>query len=260
MNKSYLECVVNDRGFTNKPPQISSIAPTLRAQDHGNQPKVIEAYKDGIIIDDTYGFDSDIRIYGECSPTLRAERQGLKVLEENGGDDMNEVKQPEIEVVGMLDISSHDHSRRVHDPEGLCPTLTAVSGGTHHIKIFDISKFRVRKLTPTEYGRLQAFPVDDGWEQVVSDSQAYKQFGNAVTVSVVAAIGGAIKNYLDSIFGAEEETEETDLSDAPPEIKEQIIANAELLEEKETRRTSGLEFFTNEELLAELNRRMTAKA
>lgn len=144
------------------------------------------------------------------------------------------------------------------------------------MKVFDISKFRVRKLTPTEYGRLQAFPVDDGWEQVVSDSQAYKQFGNAVTVSVVAAIGGAIKNYLDSIFGAEEETEETDFSDAPPEIKEQILANAEKLEaldaektattetavktdDKPAIKTSGLEFFSNEELLAELNRRMTAK-
>ena len=50
--------------------------------------------------------------------------------------------QPEIKVVGMLDISSHDHSRRVHDPDGLCPTLTAVAGGTHHIKIFDPTKYR----------------------------------------------------------------------------------------------------------------------
>ena len=38
---NYFECVVNDRGFVNKPAQISDIAPTLRAQEHGNQPKVI---------------------------------------------------------------------------------------------------------------------------------------------------------------------------------------------------------------------------
>ena len=124
---------------------------------------------------------------------LRLELDILEVTGVNEGMNDN----PEIKVVGMLDISSHDHSRRVHDTEGLCPTLTAVAGGTHHIKIFDVSKFRVRKLTPTEYGRLQAFPVDDGWEQVVSDSQAYKQFGNAVTVTVVTAIGGAIKDFLD---------------------------------------------------------------
>ena len=85
----------------------------------------------------------------------------------------------DIKVVGLLDISSHDHSRRVHDPEGISPTgisptgisptATAVAGGTHHIKIFDHTKYRVRKLTPTEYGRLQAFPMDN-WKQVVSNS------------------------------------------------------------------------------------------
>lgn len=65
--------------------------------------------------------------------------------------------------------------------------LLLVGGGYREVKILDLTKFRVRKLTPTEYGRLQAFPMED-WEQVVSDSQAYKQFGNAVTVSVVEAI------------------------------------------------------------------------
>lgn len=109
-------------------------------------------------------------------------------------------KEPAIEVVGMLDIPSHDHSRRVHDPEGISPTITAVSGGTHHIKIFDYSRFRVRKLTPTEYGRLQAFPMDS-WRQVVSNSQAYKQFGNAVTCSVAKAIGTSIADFLDAALG-----------------------------------------------------------
>jgi len=182
----------------------------------------------------------------------------------------NNATQPDIKCVGMLDISSHDHSRRVHDTEGISPTLTAVAGGTHHIKIFDVSRFRVRKLTPTEYGRLQAFPVDDGWEQVVSDSQAYKQFGNAVTKNVVTAIGKNIKAFLDRNLRRAEPEEATDFSDAPQEIKDQIIENAELLEARDeqktgpgpetTPKTSGLEFFSNEELLAELNRRMTAHA
>ena len=179
--------------------------------------------------------------------------------------------QPEIKVVGMLDISSHDHSRRVHDPDGLCPTLTAVAGGTHHIKIFDPTKYRVRKLTPTEYGRLQAFPVDDGWEQVVSDSQAYKQFGNAVTKTVVTAIGKSIKAFLDKNLRKAEPEEVTDFSDIAPEDKATIIANAGALEardeekaiktdDKPAAKSSGLEFFSNEELLAELNRRMAAHA
>lgn len=102
---------------------------------------------------------------------------------------------PQIEVIGLLDISSHDHSRRVHDPEGLSPTPTAVAGGTHHNKIFDYGRYRVRKLTPTEYGRLQAFPMET-WKQVVSDSQAYKQFGNAVTTTVVTAIAENLKTII----------------------------------------------------------------
>lgn len=53
-----------------------------------------------------------------------------------------------VVVLGMLETTGYDHSRRVHDPEGIAPTATAVARGTHHIKIFDYSRFRVRKLTP----------------------------------------------------------------------------------------------------------------
>jgi DNA (cytosine-5)-methyltransferase 1 len=48
------------------------------------------------------------------------------------------------------------------------------------------TKGTVRRLTPTECERLQAFP--DGWTAGQSDSARYKQLGNAVTVSVVAWI------------------------------------------------------------------------
>ena len=36
----------------------------------------------------------------------------------------------------------------------------------------------------------------DEWEQVVSDSQAYKQFGNAVTTTVAQAVAEAIKEVI----------------------------------------------------------------
>lgn len=117
-----------------------------------------------------------------------------------GGQTVMVFEPLEVKVVGMLDIKSHDHNRRVHDSEGISPTATAVAGGTHHIKIFDYSKYRVRKLTPTEYGRLQAFPMDT-WKQVVSNSQAYKQFGNAVTVTLAEAIGRSVIGYLNNALG-----------------------------------------------------------
>lgn len=118
------------------------------------------------------------------------------------GDKTVLIIEPGINVLGSLGTigTTSEHNNRVHDPEGISPTATAVAGGTHHIKIFDYSKYRVRKLTPTEYGRLQAFPMDT-WKQVVSNSQAYKQFGNAVTVTLANAIGTSVIEYLNSVLG-----------------------------------------------------------
>ena len=49
-----------------------------------------------------------------------------------------------------------------------------------------IEGYRVRRLTPREYARLQGFP--ESYQQVVSDTQFYKQMGNAVSVNVAEAI------------------------------------------------------------------------
>ena len=41
----------------------------------------------------------------------------------------------------------------------------------------------------------------DTWKQVVSNSQAYKQFGNAVTVTLAEGVGKSVIDYLDSVLG-----------------------------------------------------------
>lgn len=61
---------------------------------------------------------------------------------------------------------------------------------------------RIRRLTPTECERLQAYP--DGWTKYgvnekgetveISDSQRYKCLGNSVTTSVIKAIVERIKS------------------------------------------------------------------
>jgi len=51
--------------------------------------------------------------------------------------------------------------------------------------------FRIRRLTPIECERLQGFP--DNFTQGVSDTQRYRQLGNAVTVSVVYEIAKRLK-------------------------------------------------------------------
>ena len=54
-----------------------------------------------------------------------------------------------------------------------------------------ISKSNIRRLTPTECERLQGFP--DGWTEGQSDTQRYKQLGNAVSVPVVRAVAEKLK-------------------------------------------------------------------
>lgn len=71
-------------------------------------------------------------------------------------------------------------------------TLTSSGGGsTVRAGSFGVTDgYRIRKLTPRECWRLQGFPdwAFDKAQEVNSNSQLYKQAGNSVTVSVIAAI------------------------------------------------------------------------
>jgi len=60
---------------------------------------------------------------------------------------------------------------------------------------------RIRRLTPRECFRLQGYKEEqiDKILAVTSDSQAYKQAGNGVTVNVVYAIGLRIKAVWDEM-------------------------------------------------------------
>ena len=53
---------------------------------------------------------------------------------------------------------------------------------------------KVRRLTPRECARLQGF--SENFKIPVSDTQAYKQFGNAVTVNVATAVAYMVKRAL----------------------------------------------------------------
>ena len=154
----------------------------------------------------------------------------------------------------------HENTRRVYDVSGICPTIPTAQGGgvmtkiaipiihntltgaigrqgsskeyieslkkvTEALKVknsVELNDFKIRRLTPTECERLQAFP--DGWTKygydesdknyhtfesifqlkylkwikkkvthkkptlLISDSQRYKCLGNAVTTNSVSAI------------------------------------------------------------------------
>ncbi len=54
-----------------------------------------------------------------------------------------------------------------------------------------------RKLTPREAGRLQGFP--DSFKIPVSDTQAYKQFGNSVAVSVIEELAKKVLKGIEDM-------------------------------------------------------------
>ena len=58
-----------------------------------------------------------------------------------------------------------------------------------------INREDIRRMTPREWARLQGFP--DSYELPVADTHLYKQFGNSVSVPVIAAIARLAKRQLD---------------------------------------------------------------
>jgi len=61
---------------------------------------------------------------------------------------------------------------------------------------------KIRRLTPLECERLQGFP--DNWTNYeISDTQRYKQLGNAVTVNVIKAIGEKFIDVIDDDYEPE---------------------------------------------------------
>jgi len=62
---------------------------------------------------------------------------------------------------------------------------------------------RPRRLTPQECARLMGFDRGERrWSIPVSDTQAYRQFGNAVVVPVVEFLANAMKDHLANALGS----------------------------------------------------------
>ena len=85
---------------------------------------------------------------------------------------------------------------------------------------------RPRRLTPLECARLMGFDRGDRrWKIPVSDTQAYRQFGNAVVVPVVEFIAEAMKPHIEAALS----TASTHLITAPVTVtrpdREPAVAN-----------------------------------
>lgn len=91
-------------------------------------------------------------------------------------------------------VGKGGQGNRIYDANGIAITQTAQGAGIgSNTELYWVDT-RLRKLTPRECARLQGFP--DWFEFPVSDTQAYKQMGNAVTVNVVREIGKELLAYF----------------------------------------------------------------
>lgn len=211
--------IIDDQGRANKKLIPSDICPTLRAQSHSNEPKVIDAIYNS----------REPRVSDTC-PTLRSERTGLLVKEGTplAYDEQNNTLRTDG-TVGTLttDGSSPKHNNRVnvgglpireatnkgysvaYPGDGVnigMPSSTTRRGRVNHglantltttseMGVVDHT-IRIRRLTPREAWRLQGFPdeyFDKAKAAGISDSQLFKAAGNAVTVNVAFAIGLKLK-------------------------------------------------------------------
>lgn len=153
--------------------------------------------KKNIIYDD---YNSNIPDDQECigtitptcgSPTMR---NGKKIIEESQSIEIKQATKEgsiKCKVGGCYDASFPDSKTRrgrVQEGGDVTPTLTASnSENIHYVE----TQYRIRKLTPKECWRLMGF-TDQDFEKAkaagVSNSQLYKQAGNAIVKQVLMAI------------------------------------------------------------------------
>lgn len=183
---------VNDDGYTTTVPTRyrgcggeTYIKSETKIQVIGRDPERITGY----------------RVYNEkgLAPTLVTAQGGgcIPYILDKGVKIKNGTKQGYQEArvgdsINIQFINSDNRRGRV----GVKISNTLTTGGNMGTLEWAGEKYRIRKLTPKECWRLQGFS-DEAFEKAratgMSDSQLYKQAGNAVTVNVVYAIGKLLK-------------------------------------------------------------------
>lgn len=188
--------IAEEKKFSN--PQIGRIydvrgcSPTLSTmQGGGREPKIIVAMR-GRNPDNP----SDRTAGSPTEQRLEPNMQGISnCLTSVQKDNLVLIKQAtkegsiEYEIGGCFDASYPESTARrgrVQDKGNICPTLTAQNREIVRIE----SKYRIRKFTPRECGRLMGVSDEDisKMEKVNSNTQLYKQFGNSIVVNVMRAM------------------------------------------------------------------------
>lgn len=111
-------------------------------------------------------------------------------------------------------------------PDDVARTLSARYYKDGSEILIDQPGERPRRLTPMECARLMGFDRDERrWQIGVSDTQAYRQFGNAVVVPVVEFLADAMKPYLAAAL-AKDKTARTE-SATPDLPQDRVMAEVD---------------------------------
>ena len=160
---------------------------TLRASEKGHQPLVYE----------NHGIEARVRESGEISPTVTA-RYGT-----GGGNTPLVQEDSDVYcIVGnIIDRQPENGGNGCGDQTDLAYTLTAAD---HHAiaQPYQDERMRgkvqlIRRLTPLECERLQAFP--DDWTNIpgASDSARYRALGNSVAIPCVEFIMKSLREVTE---------------------------------------------------------------
>ena len=92
----------------------------------------------------------------------------------------------------------------IASPDGISRTLSARYYKDGSEILIAQGGMNPRRLTPRECARLQGFP--DSFKIPVSDTQAYRQFGNSVVVPLMTNVAALIVSKLNELAPIAEET------------------------------------------------------
>lgn len=171
----------------------NGLSPTLHTMGGGNtELKIAEP----IVVDEIYN-NRKPRIYSEHCPTIRAERQGLEVIE------------PNEQYIGC---AVHPLSKKLEFDgykDTVCPTLLATDYKCPKTIAYEVeTQYRIRKLTENECGRLMGVKSED-CEKIAknqSTSSQYHLYGDSIVTTCLMAIFGELfdcdyQNKINELVG-----------------------------------------------------------
>lgn len=187
------------------------LCPTLTTMQGEREPMIVE---------DFYA-NREPRTYDKIAPTIRAEREGLKVIEDakttRGADVVSTIRASYYKTgernirenivsgkgyEGVIEETKYIvamRGRGESNEQKLEPNTQGVDNALSTVQkdnlVMETLRYRIRKLTPRECWRLMGYTDEDfdRAAKVNSNTQLYKEAGNAIVKQVLMAIFRQLK-------------------------------------------------------------------